>query len=587
MEDREHPRPDFKRRYWECLDGIWGFAFDDAGIGESREWFRREGPESEEFPLRITVPFCYQSAASGIADLGYHPSIWYSRTFNVPEFFEDRRIILKFGAVDFECRVWVNGCSVGSHQGGYTPFSFDISGIADRKAPNRLTLQVFDRNDTTQPRGKQYWKAENDRCWYTPCSGIWQSVWLEAVPDLYITGLALRPDIDSSSVVGLLSLNARPQESAELRLSLSYRGRTVQTAVFSIREQQTPFVLSIQEEDAIDEVHYWSPETPNLYDLSCALISAAGETDELETCFGMRKISIQDGRILLNNRPLYQRLVLDQAYWEEGLLSPRSAEDFRKDVELIKALGFNGVRLHQKIEDPRFYYWADKLGLLVWGEMPSAYRYCPESCRHILNEWTTFIERDMNHPSIICWVPFNESWGLRNIVHNKSQQEFAAAIYHLTKALDGTRLVSVNDGWEQTVSDICGIHDYVRDGTALGKKLRNLPALLQCAAQNRMLYAEGFAHRGEPVLITEFGGIAFSHETDGQKWGYSGGVADTGEFLERLRGLVDAILECENLQGYCYTQLTDLMQEVNGLAYMNRKLKIPAEKFREIFSRSP
>jgi len=219
--------------------------------------------------------------------------------------------------------------------------------------------------------------------------------------------------------------------------------------------------------------------------------------------------------------------------------------------------------------------------------MPSAYQYCPESCRYIIGEWTAFIERDMNHPSIVCWVPFNESWGLRNIAYNKSQQEFATAVFHLTKALDGTRPVSTNDGWEQIDTDICGIHDYLRSGIQLREKLASLSTLLSGAAQGRMIYANGYAHQGEPVMITEFGGIALSRDMDEQKWGYSGGAADINEFLERLRGLVDAILDCSDIKGYCYTQLTDIMQEVNGLAYMNRKLKIPAEKLEEIFSRSP
>jgi hypothetical protein len=351
-------------------------------------------------------------------------------------------------------------------------------------------------------------------------------------------------------------------------------------------------MLSVTGEDAVDEIHYWTPETPNLYDLESRLFPAGvgngnEKTDEVAVYFGMRKISIRDGQILLNNRPLYQRLILDQAYWEEGLMTPPSSNAFREEVELIKALGFNGVRLHQKIEAPLFYYWADIKGLLVWGEMPSAYRFCPESCQRILHEWTAFIQRDINHPSIICWVPFNESWGIRNIVNNKSQQEFVCSLYHLTKALDGSRLISTNDGWEQVDSDICAIHDYVQTGSALTKKLEDLSALLRGAAQGRMLYAEGFSYQNQPILITEFGGIAFSRDMSQQKWGYAGGVLDEKEFLARLEGLVKAILDCKAIQGYCYTQLTDLMQEVNGLVYMDRNIKLPIEALRNIFSRSP
>ncbi len=593
MKNKRHPRPDFKRRDWENLDGVWDFAFDDGAIGESKKWFQSGDTKKETFPLKITVPFCYQSPASGIADTTYHPVFWYSRTFDVPKTFDDKHVMLRFGAVDFECKVWINGVFAGIHKGGYTPFSFDITGMVERTSSNRLTVMVIDRNDTAQPRGKQYWKEKNSRCWYTPSSGIWQSVWLEAVPHLYVTSLTLKPDIDNSSVTGYLNLSACPDTTAELKITLRYKNKTVQTAMFSVTDQRMSFVLRLREEDDIDEIHYWSPKTPNLYTLECLLIADSEHNDithnvdEVETYFGMRKIAVENGQILLNNKPLYQRLILDQAYWEEGFLTPPSQDAYRQDVELIKSLGFNGVRLHQKIEAPEFYYWADTLGILVWAEMPSAYQYCDESCGYIINEWKDFIERDMNHPSIICWVPFNESWGIRNVAHNKSQQEFTAAVYHLTKALDGTRLVSTNDGWEQTITDICGIHDYVRDGIQLGQKLSNLPLLLKGAAQERMLYADGFSYRGEPILITEFGGIAFSSEMNDQNWGYSGGAADVSDFLERLKGLVDAILSCKDIQGYCYTQLTDLMQEVNGLAYMNRKLKISAKDLWKIFSRSP
>ncbi|MDR3167180.1 MAG: glycoside hydrolase family 2 [Treponema sp.] len=583
----DYPRPDFKRSRWLSLDGIWDFAFDDAETGERRGW-----PGAGDFPRKIHVPFPYQSAASGIGDRGCHPVLWYTRTFRVPEAFGRRRIILNFGAVDFECQVWVNGSFIGSHTGGYSPFSFDITELVAAEQDHRLTLKVIDRNDIAQPRGKQYWKEENDRCWYTPCSGIWQSVWIEAVPDLHITGLSLMPDIDNSTVSGLLCLNRIPPEKVELHLTLRCQGKLVRTAAFLVYEADTSFVLSVAGEDAVDEIHYWTPETPNLYDLESRLVPLGAEErteaiDEVAVYFGMRKISIRDGRILLNNRPLYQRLVLDQAYWEEGLMTPPSSQAFREDVERIKALGFNGVRLHQKIEAPLFYYWADVKGLLVWGEMPSAYRFCPESCRHILHEWTAFIRRDINHPSIICWVPFNESWGVRNIVNNKAQQEFACSLYHLTKALDGSRLISTNDGWEQVDSDICTIHDYVRDGPALAQKLGDLSALLRGAAQDRMLYAEGFFYHNQPILITEFGGIAFSRDMDQQRWGYAGGVSDEKEFLSRLEGLIQAILDCKAIQGYCYTQLTDLMQEINGLAYMNRSLKIPPAVLEKIFSRSP
>ncbi|QQO09112.1 glycoside hydrolase family 2 protein [Breznakiella homolactica] len=577
----EYPRPDFKRNIWHSLNGTWNFAFDDSETGEAQNW-HRDG----DFTGTITVPFPYQSAASGIGDTAYHPVLWYSRLFTVPENFGGNRILLCFGAADFEAKVWLNGCLLGSHTGGYTPFSFDITDAVSAKGNNRLVVSVTDRNDTDQPRGKQYWEAKPDRCWYTPFSGLWQSVWLEAVPDVYCTHISLIPDIDSSSVSGCLRLSAAPAQELRCSAAVQFKGRTIQTMDFSVRERSTSFTIHIREEDSIDEIHYWTPEKPNLYTVTFKLAGSEG-TDEVACYFGMRKISIRNGRILLNNKPLYQRLILDQAYWDDGLVTPVSDEEFKRDVELIKELGFNGVRLHQKIEDPRFYYWADTLGLLVWGEMPSAYHFSQDSRKHIISEWQAFIERDMNHPSIICWVPLNESWGVRNIVSSRVQQEFAVSLYHLTKSMDPSRLVSTNDGWEQVTSDICGLHDYVRDGAEFTQRWADLPALMRGAARDRLAYAGGYSYQGEPVLVTEFGGIAFARDMDGGNWGYAGGAADEAGFLTRLEELVKAILSVKEVQGYCYTQLTDVFQEVNGLLHSDRKPKLPMKELRRIFTLLP
>jgi beta-galactosidase/beta-glucuronidase len=298
----------------------------------------------------------------------------------------------------------------------------------------------------------------------------------------------------------------------------------------------------------------------------------------------MRKISIRDGHVLLNNKPFYQRLVLDQAYWEETLLTAPSDEAFKQDIERIKQMGFNGVRLHQKIEDSRFYYWADVLGLVVWAELPSTYSFNPVARQLSIESLTAFIERDRNHPSIICWVPLNESWGVRNIYANEEQQRFAVALYHLVKMLDGSRMVNTNDGWEQVSSDLCGVHDYIPDGERFSHVWKDLESLLEGTAQGRMIYASGYSYANQPILVTEFGGIAFNADMVGSHWGYAGGVEDERQFLSRLRSLISAIRLKKEIQGFCYTQLTDVMQEVNGLLHIDRSAKCSREEIRNIIT---
>ena len=323
---------------------------------------------------------------------------------------------------------------------------------------------------------------------------------------------------------------------------------------------------------------------PSLYEVEL-ILTYGNLSDRVSSYFGMRKIEVRNGHILLNNKPLYQRLILDQAYWEESLLTAPSDQSFIDDITLIKEMGFNGVRLHQKIEDPRFYYWADRLGLLVWAEMPSTYSYNQRATWNITRELHDFIARDRNHPSIICWVPLNESWGVRNIYANPDQQRFAVSLYHFIRMLDPSRLINTNDGWEQVTSDMCGIHDYIGDGESFSHIWKDIPTLLDGTTQGRMIYASGFSYEGQPILVTEFGGIAFSSDMKGNNWGYADSVENETQFLARLRSLIKAISEKKELQGFCYTQLTDVMQEVNGLLSITRKPKCPIEEIRNIIQK--
>jgi beta-galactosidase/beta-glucuronidase len=326
----------------------------------------------------------------------------------------------------------------------------------------------------------------------------------------------------------------------------------------------------------------WSPEHPNLYDLRLELLDPDGEVlDRVDSYFGMRKVEVKDGKVFLNDRPLYQRLVLDQGYFPEGILTAPTDEDLRRDVELAKEMGFNGARKHQKVEDPRWLFWADTLGFLVWGEMANAYQYSPAYVRRMTAEWQEALMRDYNHPCIVAWVPMNESWGVPNLASDQSQTEHLLALYHLSRSLDPTRPVVSNDGWEHAITDLCNIHDY-RDAQALARSYTTPESAVAAEPANRPVYVPGYAYRGEPILITEFGGIAFSGDEKG--WGYTT-VADADEFLVRYEALIAALLRSEPVQGFCYTQLTDVEQEINGLLTYDRKPKADLARIGEITTR--
>lgn len=576
-----YPRPDFKRENWKSLNGPWQFAFDDENLGLDGHWEQR----SELFVQTIEVPFCYQCAQSGIKDTGYHPWLWYMKEFTVPETFfaqPGQRVLLRFGAVDWHCDVWLNGRHIGSHTGGYSPFDLDITASLNEPGEvQRLVLRAEDTLACDQPRGKQTWLQKPDRCWYTPVSGIWQSVWLEVVPPLHIQTFSMIPRLADSSLDCALTLSGPVPGNSMLKMEISYAGRIVQTFAMEITQLHTAFSLPIHEEDYVDEVHYWSPEHPNLYDVH--LRFCQGEyIDSVETYFGMRSIETQNGMVLLNHRPFYQRLLLHQGYYDGGLLTALNDEDYRADLQLIRDMGFNGIRMHQKMEDPLLYYWADRLGLVVWAELPSCYSFSGDAMEHTLRLATEAVRRDINHPCVICWVPLNESWGVRNIYSNPAQQQFALSLYHWIKSLDPSRLVSTNDGWEQVTSDLCCIHDYAPDGDALADKWDNMEQLLATHAAGRMIYAQGFRHAGQPVILSEFGGIAYKTSFSDDDWGYARRETSQEEFLIRLRSLLQYLAGNPSIQGFCYTQFTDVMQEVNGLALEDRTPKVPVKVIREI-----
>jgi len=572
----DYPRPQFVREQWLNLNGEWEFAFDDERRGERERW-----QERGSFPLRIQVPFCYQSNLSGIGDTAFHEVVWYRKSVTLPADFAGKRILLHFGAVDYLAKVWVNGQLAVVHEGGHTPFSVEITDLL-LAGENQIVVRAEDfPRDVTLPRGKQYWEERSASIWYTNTTGIWQTVWLEAVPDVYLDKVKYTPDIDTNTIHLQAFVNGwRPGRDIQLQVNITFAGEPVAEERFRFFAPVERRGIGLHDFNDHGLGRWWSPEKPNLYDVTFTLWVDGVATDRAESYFGMRKIAIQQGQVCLNNRPYTMKLVLDQGYFPDGLLTPPSDEAIRQDVELTRAMGFNGARKHQKVEDPRYLYWCDRLGLLVWGEMANACDYSEDYVRRMVQEWPAVIERDYNHPCLVAWVPLNESWGVPHILVNAQEQQHALTMYHLTKSLDPTRLVMSNDGWEHVKSDLCTIHDYEWRRDVLTERYRTVENALTAMPANRHLYVGGQQYGGEPILVTEFGGISFK-KSDWDGWGYSG-ANDEADFLQRLSDVIQPLLQSPVVQGYCYTQLTDVEQEINGLLTYERKPKVPVELIRQI-----
>ncbi len=583
----EYPRPQFVRKEWQNLNGTWQFEFDDANVGMKEKWFRPDHALSR----RIEVPFAYQAKLSGIHDRSFHDWVWYKRSFRVDAAWKGKRVWLHFGAVDYRAWVYVNGQFVGMHEGGHTPFQFDITDVLTWDE-EQVTVRVEDPStDETIPRGKQFWLEKPEAIWYTPTTGIWQTVWLEAVSEAHLARVKFQPDLDRGDVIAEFE-TTRAAVGATLEVEISFKGQTVVTDYIVIHEPFVKRAYQLMNRNIFrTPFHHdgwtWTPENPNLFDVKMTLRKDGQVMDEVASYFGMRKIHTERGMVYLNNKPYYQKLVLDQGYWPDGLLTAPSDEDLKRDIELAKAMGFNGCRKHQKVEDPRFLYWADRLGFLVWGECASAPSFSTDAAARLTLEWIEIVERDFNHPCIVAWVPLNESWGVPMVRSCKQQQYHSLALYSLIHSLDPTRLVVSNDGWEMTKTDICAIHNYnhgqpdEHDKYEYFKQsLSTKEQILRSQPGRRGIYANGFAHEGEPIMLTEFGGIAYRVGSE-PGWGYTS-VSSEEEFLREYRRILEAVYASAVIHGFCYTQLTDVEQEVNGLLTYDRKFKCDPEKIRQI-----
>ncbi|QIG41111.1 glycoside hydrolase family 2 [Microbacterium sp. 4R-513] len=575
-----YPRPQLVREHWSDLCGQWSFQHDDSDIGLEERWFERESLAGT-----IVVPFPPESAASGVGETAHHRVVWYQRGFGAAELEaagrrEGSRILLHFGAVDYRSRIWIDGSFVGAHEGGHTPFAIDITEALHERETHSIVVRVEDDpEDVEQPRGKQDWLEHPHVIWYHRTSGIWQPVWLEAVEPVSVRSVHWVTDVHAATVSARLDLSRVPAEPVAVSIRLAFGGKVLGEVTTSTDRASVTVSLPVPllgNGQGYEQL-LWSPEHPRLVDADVRV----GD-DAVQSYLGLRTVHVGQNAFWLNDRPYYLRSVLNQGYWPESHLAAPSADALRAEAQLIKDLGFNATRVHQKFEDPRFLYWADRLGILVWGEAPAAFEYSTTAVERMVREWLDIVRRDFSHPSIVAWVPLNESWGVQHIASDARMQHYARSLVDLTKALDPTRPVVSNDGWEQVDTDIVAIHDYEADPDIMRERYADR------AAVDRMIRTAGPAGRrlilsgdvdDKPVMLTEFGGISYDVDAHDHAWGYS--TASSGDdFAERLEGLMGAVHDSRALQGFCYTQLTDTLQETNGLLTEAREPKIPIERIR-------
>ena len=551
---------------------------DPRDEGLRAGWFESVLPDA----VQITVPYPVESEASGINEPEPANVVWYQRDFEVPDGWQSR-VVLRIGACDHWARVYINGLEVGQHRGGYAPFAFDIE-HALIPGTNRVTVRVQDSMSWTQPRGKQAgttrWPID-----YDSVTGIWQTVWLEPLPRVSIESTAFA----FSHASGELTYSAffSGQVDGELLVNLSRGGQPVATATTGVDLRSEARV-----EFRLPDGVLWSPDSPALYDVELKLVNkAADEVDEARSYVALREVSVEEGELRLNGQKLYLRGVLDQGYYPGGWYTARTDDEFRADVELTLAMGFNCARKHQKAEDPRYLYWADKLGLMVWSEMPSGRVFSTELVESLTSEWIDLVKRDRGHPCVVAWVPFNESWGVWHQAERPQQRRFVDAIAALTKALDASRLVVGNDGWEYSSGDLWTLHLYAEEDAENDGISRRLGEIIRDPGRSvtheyggrvRMGALPDADITGLPILLTECGGVGFGRYSD-EDFSY-GELPKTEQALEaHIRQIADWIHAAEQLQGFVWTQLTDVQQEINGLAYFDRHPKLPTATLREIF----
>lgn len=556
MYREEHPNPQFCRSEWKNLNGEWDFEFDFGVSGRERRLY-----ESNKFSRKIMVPFCPESKLSGIEYRDFMNCVWYRRSFDISQDWKTSgRIFIRFGAVDYKATVYVNQKEVGTHIGGYTSFGFDITDYVTDGANAVCVCAEDDNRRGLQPRGKQADRYASSGCDYTRTTGIWQTVWLEHTPDSYIENFRFYPDIRN----GRLLFDVTVHGSERLDITVSYNGKPVGNA------ELVSDASVIRGEIALSERHLWEPGCGRLYDVE---LQYGG--DRIKSYFGLREIKMDGYRFLLNGRSVFQRLVLDQGFYQDGIYTAPSEADLVRDIQLSVNAGFNGARLHQKVFEPRFLYHCDRMGYMVWGEFPNwgLDVSCPQTLPSYISQWREAVERDFNHPSVIGWCPFNETWDYQG---RRQWDELISTIYHMTKAMDHTRPCIDTSGLYHVVTDIFDVHDYEQDPEIFRDRFKNLgEGKIDNFANDRQAY------KGEPVFVSEYGGI--SRAADNEKgWGYGTSPESDEEFLRRYEGLTTALLDNPCIFGFCYTQLYDIEQEVNGLYTYAREPKFDMNRIKAV-----
>ena len=569
----EYPRPQFERADWMNLNGTWTYEFDFGNSGRNRNLH-----SSTKLNSNIIVPFCPESKLSGVEHLDFINQMWYQRRLDIPAEWNQKRIFLNFGAVDYYAEIFIDGRFIERHTGGSSSFSIDLTRFV--KPGQSHNLVVFVRDDLRsgmQTAGKQCTNYDSGGCSYTRVTGIWQTVWMEAVAPDGLRTVFVRPDIDQKQLVILPEFY---KESNDKMLEVTVKDGKKIVARKEVKCANSATIIL-----PIKNMKLWSPETPFLYDVLYRIKDARGNiTDEVKSYVGMRKVHTANGLFYLNNEPYYQRLVLDQGYYPEGIWTAPNDEALKNDITLGKEAGFNGARLHQKVFEERYYYWADKLGYLTWGESASWVMDVNNelAARNFIGEWTEVVLRDRNHPSLVTWTPFNETWGGGSDTYARLIKE----IYYTTKGIDPTRPINDASGDNHVLTDIWSVHNYEQNKDKLIEQLKMRKG--KEPYRNSRDKDHLAIYEGQPYMLDEFGGIPWmSADNRKDSWGYGGMPTNEEEFYQRLEGQIDALIVSKHVCGFCYTQLTDVEQEKNGIYYYNRIPKMNMKRIKAILEKIP
>jgi len=563
----EYPRPQFSRELWMNLNGTWEFQIDNEKSGEAKEFYNLEHLSGS-----ISVPFCPESKLSGVTNKDFMACVWYKRRVSLTSEQLKKRVLIHFGAVDYLAVLYVNGQKAGTHKGGYSSFFFDITELL-KEGENDITLCAYDDTRSfDQPTGKQSKRFHPIRCCYTRSTGIWQTVWLEFVDAARIVSANYKTDFDSSSVV--ISVKVTPEAIGKhVKADVFFEGRAVGTAEADLLSNCTEMVCRLS------EIHKWDLGEGNLYDVVFELSDEGGVRDTVKSYFGLRTVALDKKAFRLNGRIVFGRWVLDQGYYPDGIYTAPTDDDLKNDIICSMQLGFNGARLHEKIFEPRFLYWADKLGYMVWGEYPNWGLNITEfGCiENILPEWIEAVERDIAHPAIIGWCPLNETWDHFN---RRQNDMLVKTLYQVTKAIDPSRPAIDTSGNYHVATDIFDVHDYTQEVEAFKYNYSETDkGILRDSVFRKTPDRQTYG--GEPMFISEYGGIKWSSE-EGEAWGYGNAPKTEEEFLARYEGLTTTIIDNPDMLGFCYTQLYDVEQEQNGLMTYQRVFKFDPEIIRKI-----